>query len=83
MDNEAVFMLSVQPVEDSDDVIVFIGIPDGATYLHWMCGCEYFMDRVARMSDLPYEEALQKLCEGAKKYRDPTIEELAGDDSIN
>lgn len=83
MDDEKVFMLVVKEVEESEAVIVFIGVPDGATYLHWMCACEYLMDRVARMSHLPFDEALAKLCEGAKTYRDPTVEELGGDDSIN
>lgn len=68
VDDGEEFTINVKRMENTGKVMVKIG-SDDPDLVYWMGACEYFLDTVAKMVDLPYEAALKFLCSGAKLYR--------------
>lgn len=66
--------ISVLKSNNGKDAKVFLQLDDEfeIDFGYLMVACEYLLHFTAQRSNLSYEQALQKLSEGAKTYRDLT-----------
>ena len=63
--------LQVEKQKDWDSATVYLQMDDKfeTDFGYLMVACEYLINFTAKRSKLPYEQAIQKLVEGAKGYK--------------
>jgi len=69
----AQFRITVTEQNDFEQATVRIESDGDYRYIYWMCACEYFLHKTAKASGLPYDEALESLCKGARTYTDKIV----------
>lgn len=69
----AVFRITVTEQKEKSQATVRIETNGDYPYVDWMCACEYLLHLTAKASGLPYDEALESLCKGAKTYTEKIV----------
>ena len=64
------FTIIVSTNNDWHDAMVQIGHDPDTPAIAWMTACEYLINSFAKMSKLPYDEAVKALKQGANEYTD-------------